>query len=600
MKKCACAQRRKRESQLAYLSLILLLSLALIQTIQITQAQDTTTKNPWAINLQILNDKNTTANIFHPFDLIQLRANVTYDNASQPDILVTFNVTGPSSNPTSIIRIETTQANGEAEFSFRLPIQGQSEESIIGIWNATATISYTQPQSSSFTTQWSLVTTSINLLNSQGQNQTVFSPGSNVAVQVEIKNQGQAQPANVTLNMQDSTGQIINQTEILNSQIASSNQTQVQTTLQIPDNAVAGQASINVALYSGTYNGTNIPIAENQTTHFTIATATILTPTPTPTATPTTTPTKPPSVETSVSLFAWLLVATGLFTFTLLVVFLKRKQKPTTSQTPSVAPSTPSPETATPAPGQSTTLQETIQQPAPQTTAPTPKIAPEKVMEATVMSEINLNEKTEAESKPVATIEVVKPGLEPAQAHEPAAQPTLAQLERILSTAKRIQAIKTTLKSVREQLAQDLTELNRLLDERERALSNYFDTVRGEMEKAKTHLTDIEDTSDETVKPNSAPYLAQEPTSQAISTYRSRIASTEKRIQTLNIALKLEEEQLAKDLTEFNKAVDQQEKTLNNYFGILRHEIEKLQTYLTDKENSAIQQKNRNQQPKDY
>jgi len=571
---------KKISKQLVYILPILLLSLAIIQTTQITHAQ--TTNNPWAINLQILNDQNTTANIFNPFDLIQLCANVTYNNATQPDILVTFNVIGPSPNPISIARIETTQANGEAEFSFRLPIQGQSEDSIIGIWNVTATISNAQPQSSSFTTQWSLETTSINLQNSQGQNQTVFSPGNNVAVQVEISNQGQAQPANVTLNMQDSTGQIINQTEILNSQIASSNQTQVQATLQIPDNAAAGQAAINVALYEGTYNGTNIPAAENQTAYFTIATSkTTLTPSPTPSG-PTPTPTV---VINSVSLFLWLLVATGFFTFTILLVFLRRKPSQKTAQTPVSAPLTHSPATATPALGEATAPQEIIQPPAPQTTPPTPKIAPEKVMEATVMSEINLNETKEIPSKPVATIEVGKPDLESALSQAPAAQATLAQLGRISSTAKRIQAIKTTLKSVREQLAQDLTELNKLVDERERALKNYFGTVREEMEKAKTHLTDIEDTLDATAKPNFAPDLAQEAISQAILTYRSRIASSEKRIQALKIALKLEKEQLAQDLTELNKAVDQQEKTLNNYFGILRQEIEKLQTYLTDKED---------------
>ena len=171
----------------------------------------------------------------------------------------------------------------------------------------------------------------------------------------------------------------------------------------------------------------------------------------------------------------------------------------------------------------------------------------------------------------------------PAQA--PATQATLAHVDRISSTTKRIQAIKTTLKSVMEQLAQDLTELNKLLDERERALKNYFDMVREEVENAKMNLTDIEDTSDATAKPNFAPDLSQELISQAILTYRSRIASTEKRIQALNIVLKLEEEQFAQDVIEFNKAVDQQEKTLNNYFDILRQEIEKLQTYLTDKED---------------
>ncbi len=585
MKKCACAQRRKRESRLAYVSLILLLSLAVIQTTQITIA--TTTNNPWTIKLQILNDQNITASTFQPFDLIQICANVTYYNAAQPNVLTSFTIVGPPNNQTIITREETTQANGIAEFSFRLPIEGQNEDSIIGTWNVTATISGAEPQSATFTTQWNLETLSVVLQNSLGQNQTVFSPGNTIAVQATMSNQGPAEAANVTFNMQDSAGEIINQTQVLNSQIANSNQTQVQTTIQIPDNATAGQAAINVAVYNGTYNGINIPAAENQTAYFTVASnTTTLTPTSTPTPSPGPTPT-PITIENSVSLFSWLLIAVGLFTFTSLFVFLKRKPSPITSQSPIFAPSTPSPETVTPASGQSTAPQETGPQPAPQTAAPTPKIASEKVMEATVLSEINLNETAEPPSKPIATIEVGRPDLELAPTQEPAAQATLTHLSEISSAIKRIQAMKTIIKSEREQLAQDLTELDKLLDERERTLKNYFDAVREEMEKAKTHLTDFEDKLDATAKPNLTPNRAQEPTSQAILTYRNRIASIEKRIQALNIALNLEKEQLAQDLIEFNKQVDERERTLKNYFDIARQEIEKVQTYLNNQEDEA-------------
>jgi ribosomal protein L7/L12 len=580
--------KRKIGSKFVNVLLILLLSLALTQTFQIIHGQNTSTSNQWGLSLLVENAQNVTT--FAPFDQIQLLANVTYSNASQPDILVYFNVTGPqnSRNPTAITRIEMTNATGEAGFSFRLPIASENENSLVGTWQATVTIQTTDStiwKSLNFTTEWNLETTAINTLNSKGQNQTVFSPGNDVTVQATIKNQGQAQTANITLNMQDSTDQIINQTEILNSQIASNQTTQVPATLQIPDNATAGQAAINVAIYGGTYNGTDIPAAENQTAYFTVAgNTTTLTPTPTPTTSSGPTPT-PTVVENSISLFSWLLVATGLFTFTILLMFLRRKPSPKTTQTPSFAPSTPSPAAATPALALSTTPQETIQQPAPQATAPTPKIAPEKVMEATVISDLNPSETTEAQSKLAATIEVGKPDLESAPAQAPAVQTILAHVDRISGTAKRIQAIKVTLKSVREQLALDLIELNKLVDERERALKNYFETVREEVENTKTHLTDIEDTSDAAAKPDFASDLSEELISQAILTYRSRIASTEKRIQALNTVLKLEEEQFDQDVTEFNKAVDQQEKTLNNYFGILRKEIGKLQTYLTDEED---------------
>jgi hypothetical protein len=146
----------------------------------------------------------------------------------------------------------------------------------------------------------------------------------------------------------------------------------------------------------------------------------------------------------------------------------------------------------------------------------------------------------------------------------------------------RIQAMKDSLKSKREQLAKDLVELNKLVDERERTVKNYFGKVRAEMENSKTLLTDAEDTSDATTKPNLTRDLTIELTLQAILSYRSRIASAEKIIQSLNIAIKLESEQLTHDLMQFKKQTNEREKTLQNYLDTLRQEIEWLENYLND------------------
>ncbi len=199
MKNRACALGRKRKSQLACASLILLLSLILIQSIyaiQVTNAQSTTANGQWALSFQIQKvGQNTTSNIFTPFDQIQLTANVTYRNATQPDILVTFKVQGPSNaaNPTNITTVATTNATGQAESVFRLPADNQNEDSSIGKWQATATIqadNSTLQQSLSFTTQWNLQITSISTQNSQGQNQTIFYPGKTVTVKLTISNKG--------------------------------------------------------------------------------------------------------------------------------------------------------------------------------------------------------------------------------------------------------------------------------------------------------------------------------------------------------------------------------------------------------------------------
>ena len=492
----ALKKTRKVLRQLVQILPILILSFAIIQTVQVAHAQ--TTSNPWAIKLQVLNGQNATASVFNPFDQIQICANVTYNNASQPDVLVTFNVAGPSVNSTNntvntikITRIEMTQANGEAEFSFRLPIEAQNEDEIIGTWNATATISGAPPQSTSFTTRWGLTIAAINLLNSQGQNQTVFSPSSNMEVQLEIGNNGPALPANVTINMQDPTGKIINQTEILNSQIASSNQTQVQqTSIQVPSNAPAGQASINVAIYKGTYNGTDIPAAENQTVHFTVSSGST-TPPPTPTPTPSPTPTPPPTpLQNSVSLFSWLLVSTGLFTFTLLYGFLRRKPTQISPQMPNM-PATKTTPTITPTPVEPKPQPPTTQQPT-----PTAQLAPESPIQAATMEQTTAIYETWLSQTSSSSDAYNKPDSKPSSLQE-SAQSIANHLSRISETGKKVQVLETSLRVEREQLNKEIADLNKILEDQERAVKSYFDSIRQAVEAAiNAQPMEVNDTHD--------------------------------------------------------------------------------------------------------
>ena len=349
--------RQTSASKIMCLMLILLVSLLVIQAFQPINAQNSAS-NQWALTLQTQKvGDNTTSSTFSPFDQIQLTANVTYGNASQPDVLVYFAVQSPS-NSTALARTETTNSQGQAQFSFRLPIAGQNESAITGTWQTTASIQTTNgtiQQTCNFTTQWEMQITSLNLLDQQGQNQTSFTPGSTVTAQLTIHNLALAQTANITFNMQDATGKIINQTQMLNSQIEanSSNDTQLQSGIQIPADAVSGQATITAAIYNGSYAGVDLPCAENKTSSFTITSnGGSSTPTASPTATPTATASASPTpsatstaLENSVSLFSWLLVATGFFTFSILFLFLKRKP---TLQIPKLPTVIPTPPTAAP------------------------------------------------------------------------------------------------------------------------------------------------------------------------------------------------------------------------------------------------------------
>ena len=453
-------KKTKKNSCFVEALIIIVLSLLIIQTIQVTQAQDATSNGSWALSFQIQNGQNVTTNTFTPFDQIQLNAYATYHNASQPDLLVTFKIQGPSgtTNPINITQVAVTNSQGIAESSFVLPVQAPDQDSLIGTWQASATIRTTNgtiQQTLGFTTRWNIEIISINTHNKQGQNQTIFYPGNTIATKLLISNQGLGQMANITINIQDLTGKIINQTQIQNKQIdtTSTNPTQVQANIQVPNSAAIGEATITASIYSGNFQNVDIPAAQNKTTYFSIATNTA--------PTTTSSPTPPPFIENTVSLFSWTLVATGFFTFTLLFIFLKRK--PTSkigTQTPKIPSPTPSQTTASPA------------QPTSQATL-TAKIAPEKIINAT----IGTQPPSIYENLEIPTPQTTSP--------QEQKQLIVNYLTKISSANERIQALEAELKIEKEQLNKEITGLTKTLDEQERTVKNYFDSIRQEIEKIK-------------------------------------------------------------------------------------------------------------------
>ncbi len=447
--------------------IMVVLFLVLPYTIQFTHAQ-ASGNDKWALNFQIMNAQNATSTTFAPFDEIKFSANVTYSNASQPDILVTFKVQGPteSQNPINITRIATTSSSGEAECSFFLPIMNQNNNSVTGTWQTTATIrtsNGTIQQNQDFTTQWKLEIKSISIKNSQNQNQSIFYPGNTCGLLLELKNNGPSQTANITLTMQDSTGKVINQTQIENTQVetTTTNSTQIQSSIQIPNSALTGESTITGAIYAGNYNYSMLPAGENKTAYFTI----------TGNIAPSTTaiPTPSPTVENAMGLFSWLLVATGLFTFTALFMFLKRKTIPGINTQIPITPAPTSNQITTTLPPQ---LLE--QQPTGQTAllvTPTAKVASEKTVNATLPISLpsiyeTLNMPTSESTNPQEQKQII-----------------INQLTKISSASQRVQALESALKIEREQLSKEIATLTKTLEEQERAVKNYFDTIKEEIAK---------------------------------------------------------------------------------------------------------------------
>ena len=210
-----CRKIRKVNLRHGCIFLILLLSFSLPilnQTVHASGSQ-------WALSLQVeKNGQVVSDSAFAPFDLISLAANVSYNNSTQPNVLVSFKIQDPA-NSMNITRTETTDSNGQAQLIFHLPISNPNNGSVTGTWQASATIQTSDgpiKQNLSFTTHWNMEISSITLQDSQGKNQTTFSAGNTVTIMLSINNNYQALPANVTINMQNSLGNMINQTQIQN------------------------------------------------------------------------------------------------------------------------------------------------------------------------------------------------------------------------------------------------------------------------------------------------------------------------------------------------------------------------------------------------
>jgi hypothetical protein len=412
-------KNQKTSKKLMRAMLIVLISVSITPIIQIVHSQSNS-NNQWALNFWSLNEQNVACSTFAPFDQIQLVANVTYGNASVPDSLVTFKAQDPT-NTIKATNIEPTNNAGEATFLFRLPIEDPNNGSIVGTWQATATIQTSNgplQESLTFSVQWSMEIASITLENSQGQNQTSFSPGNTVTVKLAINNNAQAEATNITLNMQDTSGKNINNAQIQNTQIGTSNPTQEQDNLQIPKNATTGQATITATLLSGNFEGVNIPASESKTASFTVTQAK-----PTP---------KPQPFENTISLFSWLLVATAFFTFTSLTIFMRRKP---------YSPTTPS-----------------VELPITQTVS-----APVLIDQTQPV----------VSSNPTAELLTQQIGL----------QPLATQLSSLTEIAKRIEALQSALKIERERLSQEIVKLEETVNEQEKEVKKYFDSIREEMRR---------------------------------------------------------------------------------------------------------------------
>jgi len=466
------------KNKILALSLVILVAFAVMATIRTTYALN---NNPvtaaWSLNLNVQSNNSTTINsnqqaTFSPFDLIQITANLTNGNLTAPNTPVVFNVKGPSTSsvPTEITKTSVTNNASSANMTFRIPFDG-NEKNVLGTWQVFANVKAsngTLQQKANFQVAWPIQLLSTSFCNFNNQNQTVFAPGDEAQVILTL-NANQEQTESIDLNVQDATGKIINQTQIQDVSFNATNSNKISYGFKIPADATFGVATLNVRVFSGTYEGVEVPSVQNITAHFLIGTIAILSPTPNATPTP------HPSTENIESLFSWILIATGIFTFTALYMFLRRKPMPKTGTQMSNIPS--------PTPSQTTTA-------LTQTMAPTTlteKIATEKTLNETLPTELP------------SIFQTLEPQSDSAQEQK---QLIIDYLTKISNNNERVQALETELKIEKEQLSKDVTGLTKILDEQEKAIRKYFDSIRQEILKLLNNKEKVTNQEKEPTQPS--------------------------------------------------------------------------------------------------
>ncbi len=439
---------QKFKTRITGICLIIFLIFNAIALLQETQAQSNNAASAnWNLSMTLQANNGTKINIkqnptFAPFDLIQLSANLTKGNLTAPNTPVVFKVKGPTSSsyPTEIVRSSITDNTSLTSITFRIPLE-TSERTVQGTWqifaNANTSIGTTL-QNATFQVAWPIQVSSINFLDSKNQNQTTFALGTTAKAILTLScNQEQAE--NIYINIQDVNKKIINQTQMQNILFNATNANQIAYEFTIPKDTKLGAATLNLAIFSGSYEGVDISSAQNTTAYFTISNNTTSILSPFPSQTPT------PSLENSISLFSWILVTTGIFTFTALFIFLKRKPVPKINN-------------------QITTTKE----PSLNQNIVTSLAQPEE-KQALLLAQIP----SIYETLNIPILESSSP--------QDQKQIIINQLTKISSASQKVQDLESELKNEKDLLNKEISILTNVLENQEKAAKNYFDAIRQEM-----------------------------------------------------------------------------------------------------------------------
>jgi hypothetical protein len=269
----------------------------------------------------------------------------------------------------------------------------------------------------------------------------------------------------------------------------------------------------------------------------------------------------PTLVQNSVSLFSWLLVATGLFTFTLLYLFLRRKPLILIgTQLPNM-PATKAYSTLTSSPSEPTQPKLTTQEPQP--TVARANVAMENLNQAPMTTQIPAIYETWQSQTQLEQDSQNRQQPKPSKMTEPV-QAITNHLSKISETGKKVKDLEAALMVERGQLNKEITDLNNVLEEQERAVKSYFDSIRQAVMVVSTQTTEVNEKHEANsaeVNFNQNPTEKKEDRTQSIQEIEQ---SNTAQNSTVNPQVLLVNNKQDNQLTEFENKRNQQQPGISN------------------------------------
>jgi len=199
---------------------------------------------------------NQSADAYEPQELVVLFALATYNDAPVAGKLVAFQIIGPMNQfqNITVVGAGTTDEDGIAEFSFRLPWPSQiPEKAIFGQWIALATVEIAEQvvvDTLTFRVGWILSIIEIGTLNTELSPQSVFKRQDPIVFNLTVQNTARTEKsAIIRVEVKDSDQHPIIYIQ-MESRVFQPGNSNVKATSRIPSSAGTGLANVSAAPFT--------------------------------------------------------------------------------------------------------------------------------------------------------------------------------------------------------------------------------------------------------------------------------------------------------------------------------------------------------------